>query len=264
MRVKQQEHFHPLIVKFWALEECRKELVECSNFVNLYSKTRGSNRFPALLRVFELLAQHPGVCQKKSKLPETTALRNYVHSGVTLGNPSLQKAVANSSDPELERVLQWSMAINQDIAEKMRPVPPFPGARLALEMMQPYCKVVVISQTPQAALQNEWKLHGIRHYVKDIAGQEVGSKTMQIQSAMNNQYTAANCIMIGDAIGDLTAAEETNIHFFPIIPDQEQNSWKLFCEQAFTRFISGNYAGEYANTLKKAFINSLADNPPWL
>ncbi len=56
MVVKQCVHFHPMIIACWHLEAIEPQLRETAEFVNLYSKWRGSNRFAALLKVFELLA----------------------------------------------------------------------------------------------------------------------------------------------------------------------------------------------------------------
>ena len=113
MTVKQREHFFPSIIRHWGLEACADALRACAEFVNLTSKTRGSNRFPALLHVFELLPDYPGARASGAKLPATDALRAYVQSGLPLGNPSLQAEVARTQDPELARVLAWSLALNE-------------------------------------------------------------------------------------------------------------------------------------------------------
>jgi len=59
MEVKQKDHFHPLIIKTWGLEAIEPQLRQAAEFVNLYSKWRGQNRFPALLQVFDLLHEWP-------------------------------------------------------------------------------------------------------------------------------------------------------------------------------------------------------------
>jgi len=57
MGIKQCNHFHPLLVKFWGLEKIEKQLRAAAEFVNLYSQWRGSNRYPAVVKTFELLAE---------------------------------------------------------------------------------------------------------------------------------------------------------------------------------------------------------------
>lgn len=264
MSVKQKEHFHPLIIKFWGLEKCEKQFRACAEFVNMYSKTRGSNRFPALLRTFELLRAYPGVCELGIPLPPLDAIRAYVSSGLPLGNPSLKAEAERTQDPELARLLAWSLAINDDIHFRMRPVPPFRWARKALEQIRALSDAIVVSQTPEEALVKEWDLHGIRSYVDLIAGQELGTKTEQIRTACHGQYAPAQMLMIGDAMGDLAAANENGALYYPIMPGQEEASWERFVTEAYGKFLDGTFAGSYATALADEFIAGLPDLPPWL
>ena len=68
---------------------------------------------------------------------------------------------------------------------------------------------------------------------------------------------------MGDAIGDIIAASENNILFFPIIPGKEDISWERFINEGFERFITGKFAGTYENSLIYGFKKSLPDTPPW-
>ena len=61
MEVKHKECFIPLIVKHWKLQPVSRYAREAAEFVNLYSKWRGINRFPALVMAFDLLAERPEV-----------------------------------------------------------------------------------------------------------------------------------------------------------------------------------------------------------
>lgn len=263
MSVKQREHFHPLIIKHWGLEKCEKPLRACAEFVNMYSKTRGSNRFPALLRTFELLLDYPGVSELGIQLPQLGALRAYVNSGLPLGNPSLKAEVERTKDPELARLLTWSLAINEDIDIRMRPVPPFRWAKKALEQIRASSDVIVVSQTPEEALVKEWDIHGIRNLVDVIAGQELGTKTEQIRAATRGQYARSRILMIGDAMGDLAAAHENSALYYPIIPGREESSWERFVTEAYDRFLAGTFAGSYATSLSEEFVSGLPDTPTW-
>ena len=264
MRVKQCDHFHPLIIRFWNLQNCEKQLRACAEFVNLHSKTRGSNRFPALLRVFELLSDYPGISECGVTLPETTALRAYVNSGLPLGTPSLQQEVERTGDPDLRRVLEWSLAINAEIAANMRPVPPFRWALKALELIRASSDVIVVSQTPEEALVKEWRQHAIDGYVDFIAGQELGSKDQHLRLASDNKYDMHRVLLIGDAQGDLNAARQAGVLFYPITPGDEERAWERFCDEAYARFLDGTYAGAYEQALITAFDALLPDTPPWL
>ncbi len=264
MRVKQREHFHPLIIRFWGLEACAQQFRACAEFVNMYSKSRGSNRFSALLRTFELLAEYPEIQESRVTLPDLAALRTYVNSGLPLGNPSLKDEVERTNDRELQRLLKWSLAINANIAERMRPVPPFKWALQSLKQIRAESDAIVVSQTPEEALVNEWRKHGIDGYVDFIAGQELGAKEQHLRLATEGKYAPGRILMIGDAQGDLLAAHKAGALFYPIMPNREEESWERFCIEAYARFINNNFDGEYSAALIRAFEAALPDTPPWM
>lgn len=263
MTAKQKEHFHPFIIRFWELEACESALRACAEFVNLTSKNRGSNRFPALLRVFELFADYPGVRESGIALPKTDALRAYIHSGLPLGNPSLKAEADRTRDPELARLLAWSLALNVEIDTNMRPVPPFAWAKQALERIRDNSDALVVSQTPEEALIKEWNLHNLRGYVGFIAGQELGTKADHLRLASGGRYAPGRILLIGDAQGDLAAAREARVCFYPINPGAEEASWEHFHREAYDRFLSGTYAGAYEQALIDTFNALLPETPPW-
>lgn len=264
MEVKQKKHFHPLIVKLWGLDAIESNARQAAEFVNLYSKWRGQNRFTALLKTFELLAEWPEVVATGVELPDCTALKQYVASGLPLGNPSLTDEVERTNDPELQRLLKWSLAVNESIATTMAPIPPFEGVRESLEKMQGQSDVIVVSQTPEEALVSEWREHGIDGFIRVIAGQELGAKSEHLEMATNGRYETSNVLMIGDAPGDRRAAEAVGAHFFPINPGHEEESWQRFVTEGYDRFLAGEFAGAYQAERNAEFESLLPDTPPWM
>ena len=257
MGIKQRNHFHPFIVRWWGLEEFSETVLRHIERINLYSATRGSNRFPNLIRLFDALAADPALAGSGFKPPDFTALRRYCDSGQALGDATLAEEVARTGDPELAHVLAWSRALNTDIDTRMTPPPLFDGAQRCLELMSDGSDLVVISQTPAAALHREWREHGIDHLVPCIAGQEQGSKAHQLQVANDGRYSSEFVLMIGDAPGDHAAAEECGVHFYPIIPGAEELSWQLLHDEAYPRFLAGRYSESYAAALLLKFRASL-------
>ena len=55
MELKHKECFIPNIIKYYNLQAVSKYAREAAEFVNLYSKSRGVNRFPALIEVLQWL-----------------------------------------------------------------------------------------------------------------------------------------------------------------------------------------------------------------
>ena len=263
MGAKQRVHFHPLIIQHWGLQKIERQLREAAEFFNLYSAWRGPNRFIALLKTFEALPDMPGVAESGTKLPATAALRAYVNSGLPLGNPTLKSECQRTGDPELLRVLEWSLDVNRDIAENMDEVPPFEGVRECLDLMHPKADLIVVSQTPEEALVNEWRLHRIIGKVQVIAGQELGTKAEHLAMAKGDRYPGDRILMLGDAPGDRKAAEAVGACFFPILPGRELESWKRLHDEGFARFLDGRFKGAYEDALKAEFATMLPDTPPW-
>ncbi|MCA9032759.1 MAG: HAD family hydrolase, partial [Planctomycetaceae bacterium] len=55
MEIKHKECFIPNFIKYMGLQPISKYAREACEFTNLYSKTRGANRFPAYLLALDLL-----------------------------------------------------------------------------------------------------------------------------------------------------------------------------------------------------------------
>ncbi len=263
MEVKHKEFFCPDTVKYFGLFAISKYVRETWEFVNLYSVTRGMNRFPALVKVMEMLAARKEVRELDFKLPDMDPLREWISIESRLGNQAFREYAGNNPSPALNQVLLWTLAVNEDIAKWLRDVPPFPWARRSIEKLSTMADAVVVSQTPREALVREWEEHSINRYVRAIAGQEQGTKTEHISMAAKGKYDIDRILMIGDAPGDLKAATDNGALFFPVIPGDEDRSWKRFFDEALEMFIAGKYKGGYQEKLISEFRRSLPVKPPW-
>ncbi len=263
MELKHKECFIPNIVRHWSLQPISKYVREAAEFVNLYSKWRGANRFPALLKVFDLLAERPEVQRSPVKIPEVPALRAWVREESSLGNPALKAAVERNPAPDLVLTLRWSEAVNASIEEMVQGVPPFPGVRESLEKMAARADIIVVSGTPGEALEREWREHDLAGHVRLIAGQELGSKKDHLSLTAAGKYPADHMLMIGDAPGDMKAAKAVGALFYPVNPGAEEASWERFSGEALERFFAGRYAGGYEAQLIVEFDELLPETPPW-
>ncbi|MEE4116335.1 MAG: HAD hydrolase-like protein [Marinilabiliaceae bacterium] len=263
MDLKQKEFFIPNGIKYFNLFAISREVRETWEFVNLHSDTRGTNRFPALVRVFELLGRRKDIREKGFELPDISSLEYWTEKESKLGNESLNEYIKNNADPFLSQVLEWSLAVNHDIATWLRGVSPFNYVKEALERISLVADSVVVSQTPAEALEKEWEEHGLSKFVKLIAGQEYGTKTEHIRYAATGRYAPENILMIGDAPGDLKAAKDNKACFFPVIPGKEAESWEILYKEALDRFLTNTYKGEYEAGLLRSFEMALPDQPIW-
>jgi phosphoglycolate phosphatase-like HAD superfamily hydrolase len=263
MEIKHKECFIPNIIKYWGLQSVSKYAREAAEFVNLYSRDRGVNRWPALIKVFELLRERPEVQARKAAIPDAQPIRDFIASGRPLDNKNLQALIDETGDSVLQQAMAWSHAVNATIADLVENVPPFPCVRESLERLKDQADLVVVSQTPTEALRREWQEHGIDTFVRMICGQEMGTKTEHLRYLAGGKYAPEKILMIGDAPGDLKAARANNTRFYPINPGHEEASWERFYGEAIDRFLIGQYTAEYEQSLIDEFEAHLPQSPPW-
>ncbi len=261
MEIKHKECFTPMFIKHFELQAVSKYAREVWDFVNLYSKTRGANRFPALSRALKLLKDRPQVTARGVTIADTKALDDWIGRESKLGNATLAAEVKTNKG--LEQVKRWSDAVNAAIEDIVKGVPPFPLVQETLQKLTQKADAMCISQTPADALKREWSEHKIDGFVKIIAGQEMGTKTDHLKFAAKDKYPPNRILMIGDAPGDFKAAKPNGALFFPIVPGKEEDSWKRLFDEGLDRFFSGTYAGDYEARLVKEFDASLPESPSW-
>ena len=262
MELKHKECFIPCIIHHWGLKGISKYAREAAEFVNLYSKSRGVNRFPALIEVCKLLQKRPEVVARGAKIEIPEILVEWMNKETKLGNAALAKYVEETGDPLMKKTLAWSLDVNETVDKIVgEGVPPFPMVRESLEKLQGKADVLVVSATPQAALQKEWANQGLLPFVQSICGQEVGTKKESLAYA--SLYPKNHALMIGDAPGDYKAALANNALFFPINPGEEEASWKRFFEEGAQKFLNEEFAGDYQQELLDDFNSHLPTTPPW-
>ena len=266
MEVKHNDCFSVNVVKHFGLASISRQVHQAWDFVNLYSTMRGTNRFKALLLGFDYLRDMSLVRKMGLEIPELRHLKGWTEVETKLGNPALQEAIDNATGErkdELSHVMQWSLAVNESVAEIVYNLPPFPGVREALQRLQGKADVIVVSATPDEALQREWDEHNIDQYVALIAGQEMGTKTEHLTITTKDKYPKNRVLMIGDSPGDLKAGRSVDALFFPVNPGAEDASWTHFLEEGIDRFFNEQFAGSYEDRLLKAFEELLPETPPW-
>lgn len=269
MGIKQRECFCPWLIGYFGLQPVAQAARECKDFADLFSKTRGANRHKTSKRIIaELLPNHPMTKARGFKVPQYPHYFAWVDDPKSLlSNDGLKQAIEKATDPqakaELELALAWSKKVNEAIGQIVKDMPPFPYVRESLEKIQPLADVIVVSATPGEALIREWQEHDIAKYVEVIAGQEMGTKAQHLEYATKGRYEKDHVLMVGDAPGDMKAARANNALFYPINPGDEVESWKRFHDEAFDKFIKGQYAGKYEAKLIAEFDACLPELPPW-
>jgi phosphoglycolate phosphatase-like HAD superfamily hydrolase len=268
MEIKHRRCFAPEFVRWFGFEECAEPAEETWNFVNLYSASRGVNRYSALAQTLRLLPTHPAMAGDQG-IPDMQGFHRWVDSTDAPSADSLTREIERLSPSsqdrhDLELVRGWSEAVDRSFDAIAAEVPPFAGVEEALRDLHGRSEVAVISHAPTSILIRQWALYGLDRWVGAIHGQESGKKSHQLSAAHDAHGFAPNrMLMIGDAPGDLAAARAVEAWFFPVVPGEEPTSWEQFRLEAWPRFLQGSWNIDYQRGLLAEFHDRLPSAPSW-
>jgi hypothetical protein len=148
MEIKHKECFAPNIIKHWGLQSVSKYAREAAEFVNLYSKWRGINRWPALVMVFDLLRERPEVQARNVVPPKADRIRTFIaDDAFPKSNDGLRAYMAEHPDLELDTAWAWTTGVNATVADMVHGVPPFPYVRESLAFLADKADMIVVSAT---------------------------------------------------------------------------------------------------------------------
>ena len=248
MNIKHIRCFGPCMVAEWGLEAWRDEILKRWNEINLYSGTRGINRFKGLaMALGEINTRY-------TPIDGVEELQAWTDTAAELSNDAVGKEAARH--PIFGKALAWSQAVNRSIEALPREeVKPFAGVKEALAAAHERADVIVVSSANPEAVRDEWRRFGLLEHVDLLCTQEMGSKAYCISRLKEKGYGAI--LMCGDAPGDEAAAVQNGVLYFPILVNHEAESWKQFTEEALSRFLEGSYAGAYQEEQRRLFRDNL-------
>ena len=253
MRIKHTLSFIPAAIEVFGIGEYSEEFTRIEEKVNLYSLTRGINRFPGLFMSFEELEKETGF-----SVGNLGEFDSYIKSGFPFSNKGLEDYLAEHPSEFCEKVLRWSRLSDEYFDKGCEGIEPFSAIVPALEKMQENADIMVVSAASQKGLERDWTQSGIAKNVAFIAGQELGKKKEQLLFAKKAGYDEKKMLMIGDAPGDFEAAQGAGTLFYPIIPRQEEKCWEELRGKYFDMFIRGEYTQEVQNELYDTFKKTLS------
>ena len=258
MNTMNCKHFHcfgPCMVTEWALEEWKEEILERWNVINLFSMTRGINRFKGLaLALGE-------INEKYTPIAGIEALQHWAETAPALSNDAVAQAAQSAADANaklvLSKALSWSKAVNASIVELDEALKvPYEGAKEGLAAAHAFADVAMVSSANRDAVEEEWGKFGLLEHTDIVLAQDVGSKAACIAGMLKFGYDPKKVIMIGDAPGDCDAAEKNGVHYYPILVNHEKESWDEAVSVAYGILQSGAYE-EYGAAKKQAFLRNL-------
>ncbi len=248
MNIKHIRCFGPCMVEEWGLDARRDAILKRWNEINLYSGTRGINRFKGLaMALAEIHAQY-------TPIDGIAPLCAWAKDAPELSNDAVEKKIPDH--PIFEKALRWSRAVNRAIeALPQEEVKPFAYVKEALAAAHDHADVVVVSSANPEAVREEWKRFFLLEHVDLLCTQEMGSKAYCISRLKEKGYDAI--LMCGDAPGDEQAARTNGVMYYPILVNREDESWKRFLDEALAKFLQNTYAGAYQQARLAEFSANL-------
>ena len=252
MDCKHIRCFGPCMVAEWGLEQWAEPILDRWNVINLYSMTRGINRFKGLsIALKEIDAQY-------TPIADLHDLLSWVDSGAAPSNDALQKAIDETGSPILKKALSWSKAVNTAIAELPEEIKqPFPGAKEGLAAAAKVADVAIVSSANRDAVLEEWTKFGLLEHVDIVLSQDYGSKAHCISEMLKFGYAPDHVLMCGDAPGDMDAAKKNGVLYYPIRVRHEKDNWQQFVDEGLGHLLDGTYRGAYQDAQIAAFLDNL-------
>lgn len=247
MTYKHEFFFGPLAAEEYEVED-KEVFQENWEQINLYTRTRGVNRFVGLVMGLESVDYD---------VINIDNLKRWVDETDSLSNDSLEVEIEKIGSDDLKRALTWSNAVNKNVAEAEGHDEPFEGALEGLDKMTELGKVYVVSSANREAVEDEWSRHGLIDHVDDLYCQDRGKKADVIADFIAEGADPHHIIMIGDSPGDLEAAEENGTWFFPIIVGDEKASWDDLHDNVADKVAAGNFSQEDHDQYVEKFWNNL-------
>ena len=252
MDIKHILCFGPCMVTEWGLEEWKDAILTRWNEIDLYTMTRGINRFKGLALMLR------EIHETYTPIQDVDVLETWVENSKELSSGALQKAMETNDSVILKKALSWSQHVNTSINELPFEVKkPFEGVKEGLAYAHQFADVAIVSSANLQAVLEEWELYGLLEHVDIVMSQNVGSKAYCIQELLKKGYDTEKVFMAGDALGDYEAAEKNHVFYYPILVRHEKESWSEFRDQAVDKLVDGTYGGDYQHQKIDAFMENL-------
>lgn len=239
MTIKHERAFGPVFVETFGLQKHKEEILKEWEKLNLYSLSRGINRFRGLYEIMKY------VIKNFEDIDGFEHYEKWVNTTSNFSNDSIEKEIENDNHEIFKKVLKWSNDLNEVVKNiPEEDIKAFENAKKTIEDISKTADIAIVSSANKHAIESEWEREGLLKFVKYFCTQEVGTKEYSISKLLEEGYDKEKVIKIGDAMGDLNAALANDVYFYPILANHEEESWKEFDEIYFEKFLNGQYNQE--------------------
>lgn len=253
MDIKHIKCFGPCMITEWNLGEWENSILDRWNEVNLYTITRGINRFKGLAMALV------EINEKYKKIDGIDDFIKWTDETKELSNESLEATIEKNNSICLNKALSWSREVNKSINslsddEKN----PFEGVFEGIKKAKEIADIAIVSSANEQAVLEEWEQHGLLEYVDVVLSQNVGSKAYCISKLIEKGYERDKVLMVGDALGDYNAAKLNEVLYYPILVKREKFSWERFRNEVIDKFINNTYKNKYQDQVVLEFEENLS------
>lgn len=251
MDIKHFQCFGPCMVEEWGLEADEEKILTRWNEINLYSMTRGINRFLGLALALKEI--HEG----GTPIEDVETLVRWAEESDELSNASAVREAERTGSIALRKAVSWSEHVNRKIRElPEEEKKPFAGAKEAITWAHTCADVAIVSSANLDAVLEEWEKHGLLAHVDIVLAQNAGSKAACIEKLLTFGYDREKVMMIGDAPGDRKAAQKNGVFYYPILVRKEKESWERM-KEAVEKLKNGSFDEAYQTMLSEEFERNL-------
>lgn len=248
MNSKHEQCFGPVMISMWGLTNQKEAVQKEWNRVNLFSETRGMNRFLAL----EVVLRNIGMTEPAE---DFAVFQKWLKETKELSQASLKTWMESHESETCKKALDWSRQVNEKISRMPKEGnKAFEGVRQVLARIHEAADVCIVSSANRGAVEEEWIREGLIDYVDVLMTQENGSKKDCIKVMLERGYKPEHVLMVGDAPGDLEAARFNGVSFYPILAGRESISWEKLYAEALVPLMNGSF-GDGAELEERFYVN---------
>ena len=156
MTIKHKKAFGRALIETWHLEDYKDKVMAEWERINLYSMTRGINRFLGLNMALNYINQNI------KPIDGLADLTKFIETAKSYSNNALEEYIKSNPSKLLEECLSWSNLTNKYIKELPESsINLFKNVKDQIKRMTDNSDIAVVSSANYDAVYNEWKRLGL-------------------------------------------------------------------------------------------------------
>jgi len=108
-----------------------------------------------------------------------------------------------------------------------------------VKYIAPRSEVLIYSSLSELSAMRMWQYAGLDDCFFRLAGIERGKPGDYLKTALSAGFECSSMVAIGASASMFRAAQLAGIRFFPIVPGEEEESWKILTEEWFPAYLRG-------------------------